>query len=428
MRQAFAVVVTLGLVAVAVFLAPPTEDPPLPPVAPVYPGSATAIGYCPTWTADDEVRSDLVIGVVNEIDASVSFQASDETLVERARRSGAGTVSALPGLAQGFVPVLAETVAGDPVAAGVVTTGPGIASASGCARWSANRWTVGIGGTLEDESTTLLLHNPTVQAATVSVSVFSEQGLEIGEGFGSITVPPASLIEQPIGNDLRLRERIVLVVDDPVGAVVPALEHRNGRGDRGVTTGVPEAIEWYIPATGGVEAELALVNAESFDVAVEVDVYTADGAEIGAQQLILGARSVEFLTVPAMAALRVRADEPVGAAVRAEADAGLALTMGVETESVAWILAGVGRDAGERTISILNTAPEALAVTYRVLGPGGATEGRTITVPGSSVLHHPVEITAAAAVYLEAASPFSVGWTSSIPGGALAVDQGVPRG
>ena len=108
MRQAFAVVVTLGLVAVAVFLAPPTEDPPLPPVAPVYPGSATAIGYCPTWTADDEVRSDLVIGVVNEIDASVSFQASDETLVERARRSGAGTVSALPGLAQGFVPVLAE--------------------------------------------------------------------------------------------------------------------------------------------------------------------------------------------------------------------------------------------------------------------------------------------------------------------------------
>lgn len=428
MRQAFAVVVTLGLVAVAALLPPPADEPPLPPVAPVYPGTATAIGYCPTWTADDEVASDLVVGVVDGVDARLSFQADDETLVERAGRNGAGTVSADPGLAQGFVPVLIEGLAGDPIAAAVVTTGPGIATASGCARWSATRWTVGIGGTLEDESTTLLLHNPTVQAATVSVSIFSEQGLEIGEGFGSITVPPQSLIEQEIGSDLRLRERIVLVVDDPVGAVVPALEHRNGSGDRGVATGVPESIEWYLPATGGVDAELALVNAESFDVAVEIDVYRPEGVEIGAEALILGARDVVFLPVPANAALRVRADEPVGAALRAEAGAGLALTMGLETESSAWVLPGVGRDDGDRTLSILNTAPADLAVTYRILGPGGATSGRTITVPGASVLHLPIEVTAAAGVYLEASSPFTVGWSSSVPDGPLALDQGVPRG
>jgi hypothetical protein len=428
MRQAFVIVVAVGLAAVAAVLPPPPEVAPPPPVAPVYPGTATSIGYCPTWTADDEVQSDLVLGVLTELDATASFQASDETVVERVRRSGAGTATAAPGLAQGYVPVLAETRAGDPIAAGVVTTGGGIAAASGCARWSANRWTVGIGGTLEGESTTLLLHNPTVQAATVSVSVFSEQGIEIGEGFGSITVPPASLIELEIGNDLRLRERVVFVVDDPVGAVVPALDHRNGSGDRGVTTGVPEAIEWYFPATGGMEAELALVNAESFEVAVEVDVYRTDGVEIGAEQVILGARDVQFLVVPADAALRIRADEPVGAAVRAEAGAGLGLTMGVESEAVAWMLPGIGRDDGERTMSILNTSPEDLPVTYRILGPGGATSGRTITVPGGSVLHQALEISAAAAVYLEAPSPFTVGWRAWIPDGPLMVDQGVPRG
>jgi hypothetical protein len=428
MRQAFVILVSLGLAAVAAVLPPPPEVGSPPPVAPVYPGTATSIGYCPTWTADDEVRSDLVLGVLTELDATASFQASDETLVERVRRSGPGTATAVPGLAQGYVPVLAEARAGDPIAAGVVTTGGGIAAASGCARWSASRWTVGIGGTLEGESSTLLLHNPTVQAATVSVSVFSEQGIEVGEGFGSITVPPASLIELEIGSDLRLRDRIVFVVDDPVGAVVPALDHRNGSGDRGVTTGVPEAIEWYFPATGGVEAELALVNAESFEVAVEVDVYRTDGVEIGAEQLILGARDVQFLVVPADAALRIRADEPVGAAVRAEAGAGLGLTMGVESEAVAWMLPGIGRDDGERTMSILNTSPEDLPVTYRILGPGGATSGRTITVPGGSVLHQTLEISAAAAVYLEAASPFTAGWRSSVPDGPLMVDQGIPRG
>lgn len=426
MRQAIALVVGLALLAVAAVLVPAEEATPPDPVAPEYPGTATDLALCPTWNADETVTSFLALGVVDEFSATAAFQADDETLMVDVARSTAGVATADPGLAQGYVPVLVESTGPTPVAAGVMTTASGIAAASGCARWTSTRWTVGVGGTLQDEETILLLHNPTAQVVTVRVEVYSEQGLEIGEGFGAVTVPPG-LLEVEVTGDLRLRERLVFVVDDPVGAVVPALDHRPADfADRGVTTGVPESPEWYFPTTGGVPAELVLVNAGTVEVAVEVDLF-ADTVDVGAEAFLLPARSIEVVALEAGTAVRVRSDAPVGAAVRAERPGGVGLTMGLAAEAESWFVPGVGRDRGERTLALLNTGTDTVDVTYRVVGPGGAAPARTIQVPPGSVVRQDLEITNAAGVELEASAPISVGWTS-IAAGPIAVDQGVPRG
>ncbi len=428
MRQAIALLVGAALVAVAAVLPAPEVPEPPEVVPPEYPGTATDLGFCPTWTVDDVVASALVLAVAEEIEASLDFQADDEVLTEGASRSGAGTVSADPGLAQGYVPVLVDGLSGDPVAAGVVTTGDGLLAASACARWSAVRWTVGVGGTLEGESTTLVLHNPSVQASTVAIEVFSDQGLEIGEGFGSVTVPPLGALELPVTGDLRLRERLVFVVDDPAGAIVPAIDHRAGGTDRAVAVGVPEAIEWFFPTTGGAEGELVLVNAGTESVAVEVDLFRPDGAELGATAILLEPRAIEVVPLDGGAGIRVRADEPVGAAVRTESGGGLGATMGLSTEAVDWALPGLGVGPGQPTMAILNVGAEAVDVTYRVLGPGGATAGRTISVAGGTVSFQELEIQNASGVLVEASAPVTVGWHTTVPGGPLGVAPGIPRG
>jgi hypothetical protein len=67
-------------------------------------------------------------------------------------------------------------------------------------------------------------------------------------------------------------------------------------------------------------------------------------------------------------------------------------------------------------------------VTYRVLGPGGATDGRTISVPGGTVSFQELEIQNASGVVVEASAPVTVGWHTVGPGGAIGVAPGIPRG
>ena len=431
MQQALVLVIVAALVAVG-FALPAPDEPPAPEVVvPVYPGTATEVAFCPTWTTDEVTSSVLAFGVLDELDLAVAFHADDEAIGVNASKSSVGTLFVDPMLAQGLVPALAEAAEGQQAAGGVVTTATGLLAAAECARWPATRWVVGVGGTIAEETTTLLLHNPTSQASTVSVEAYSEQGLEVGEGLGSITVPPKGSIRQELTGDLRLRERLVFVVDDPLGAVVPALQHTGEGPDAAVTVGVaestdPDRSERFFPTTGGGSAELVLVNSESFDVAVEVDLFNVDGAEIGAEALLLPARTSEALVFEGGPGIRVRADAPVGAALRAERDAGIAIAMGVPIEVERWVVVGPGLDGGVPMLDILNTGPDPVSVTYRVLGPGGATSGRTITVPGASRLGQELNIENAAAVLVEAEAPVTVGWWSALPGGGLGVGQGIP--
>ncbi len=431
MRQAIILIMAGALIGLGLLL-PPPDDPVAPEVVvPVYPGTATGVAFCPTWTTDEVTTSVLAFGVLDELELTVAFHADDEAVIVDVAKSSIGTLVADPGLAQGPVPALAEAGAGQQAPGGVVTTAAGVLAASECARWPANRWVVGVGGTVAEETTTLLFHNPTAQAATVSVEAYSEQGLEVGEGLGSITVPPRGSVRRELTGDLRLRDRLVFLVDDPIGAVVPALQHTGAGTDVAMTVGVPESTdpdrsEWFFPTTGGGSAELVLVNSESFDVAVEIDVFTADGADIGAEAILLPARTSESFVFDGGPALRVRADAPVGAAVRSERDAGLAIAMGVPTEVGRWVVVGPGLDGGLAILDILNTGPDPVPVTYRILGPGGATSGRTVIVPGSARLSQELQIENATAVLVEAEDPVTVGWWSARVGGGLGMGQGIP--
>lgn len=429
MRQVIALVVAGGLVAVAALLPAPVVDGVDDVVVRDFPGTATGVGFCPSWTADGEVESDLVIATVDPIEVTMSWQADDEVVAFRAGRDRPGTITGQSGLSQGYVPVLVERISGGAVMAGVVTSGDSVLAASGCARWTATRWVLGVGGTLEGEVTTLVLHNPSAQATIVAVETYSEQGFEVAPALASIAVPPASRVEVDVTGDLRLRERIVFVVDDPIGAVIPALEHRTVDGDRGVTTGVPEAAGWYFPqAHPDIESELVIVNPASFEVAVEVDWYGVDGPELSAKVELVAPRSIWSVTVPVDTAVHVRADNAIGAAMRSEAPGGLALSMGLEAEAQVWMLPGAGLTGAVSTMYLLNTSTETVTVTYRVLGPGGASAGRELDIPSLSMVSWDLDVLAAAGVSVESGAPITAAWVARAPNGALAVETGVPGG
>lgn len=428
MRQILAFVITALLIGVAT-MAPidlPTE--PETPVVREYPGMATGVGFCPSWTVEGGVTSALVIAMLEPSEVVAAWHPDSGSVRLRAERADAGTVVVDPGLAQGNVPALVERVSGGPIAAGVVTEGEAMRAAAGCARWSATRWVVGIGGTLERESTVLFLHNPSAQSAIVSVETYSEQGYEVAPGLAAVTVPPASQVEIDISATLRLRDQIVFIVDDPLGAVVPALEHRGSGPDRGITTGAPESPAWYFPQRFAGTSELVIVNPASFEVAVEIDLYGPDGAEVSAEVELLASRSTWHLDVAEGTAVHVRADNPIGAAMRTETADGLALSLGAHAEADAWMLPGAGLPGAETTVHLLNTATEPVTATYRVLGPGGATEPRTITIPALSVFERTLEVANAAAIFVEAEAPVTAAWVARTESGAIAVDVGVPMG
>src|SRR5690606_11632017 len=140
--------------------------------------------------------------------------------------------------------------------------------------------------------------------------------------------------------------------------------------------------------------------------------YGPDGAEVSAEVELLAPRSTWHVTVAEGTAVHVRADNPIGAAMRAETADGLAISPGAHAEADAWMLPGAGLAGAETTLHILNTATEPVAASYRVLGSGGATESRSITIPALSVFERTLEVANAAAVSVEADVPVTAAWVA----------------
>ena len=430
MKRLFGVMVAGAMLWLA-FLSPapvalPEPDAPLLE----YPAFSTGSAFCPTWQADGAVESRIVAHTNADFTGRWFFDG-DELAAFAGNGDDVRSWSADPGLQQGYTPIHLYSPEGV-VSGGVRSSGNGFDAATSCVRIGSRDWAVGVGNTLEDNSTALMLYNPFPQSATVEVTVYSEQDLEVVSSLERVVVPPRTLRRFELSQQLRLREYLFFVVHEEQGRVVPSLERVSPTGARGVAVGAALGPRWFFPAGAplGSSAELVLVNPSVSALSVEVDFFGQDGADLGVLQIVLPARSFEVLQVPAETAVAVNSDGSIGAGLTVEGPKGLGLTSGTQSVAQEWVLPGLSRGEGTQLAWVLNPGAGEVRVEYVVFGAGGASAPISVVVPPGRLLLVQVGATNSDSVVLTGDGAFVAGWTSEAPDDlfGLAVETGVPQG
>lgn len=394
-----------------------------------YPAFSTESAFCPTWQSDNAVDSRIVAVGTEDFTGRWFFDGS-----ELYAFAGSGDVerswSADPGLAQGFTPVHLFSPEGV-VSGGVRSTGVGFDASSVCTRMGADDWAVGIGSSLEGHTSSLLLYNPFPQAAVAEIEVYSEQGLEVSSTLESIVVPPRTLRELPLDEELRLREYLFVVVHEEKGRVVPSLERVDPSGARGLAVGSALSPRWFFPAGGpiGSTVQLMVVNPSVATLSVEIDLFGLDDADLGAHQVVMPGRSAQVFDIPAETAAAINSDGPVAASLLVESSKGVGITQGTQSVAQTWVLPGMTRGDGLQLAWILNPGATQLTVSYEVYGAGGASAPVAVEVDPGRVKLVLVGATNSDAVVVSGDQPFVAGWTSEAPDEALGlvVETGIPH-
>jgi len=370
-----------------------------------YPGFSNDSAFCPTWQADGAVESRIVAHADSDFTGRWFFDG-DELAAFAGNGDDVRSWSADPGLQQGYTPIHLYAPDGV-VSGGVRSFGNGFDAATSCVRIGSRDWAVGVGNTLEDNSTVLMLYNPFPQSATVEVTVYSEQDLEVVSSLERVVVPPRTLRRFELTQQLRLREYLFFVVHEKQGRVVPSLERISPTGARGVAVGAALSPRWFFPAGAplGSSAELVLVNSS------------------------VSALSV-VLPVPAETAVAVNSDGSIGAGLTVEGPKGLGLTSGTQSVAQEWVLPGLSRGEGTQLAWVLNPGAGEVQVEYVVFGAGGASAPVSVVVPPGRLLLVQIGATNSDSVVMTGDAAFVAGWTSEAPDDffGLAVETGVPQG
>ncbi len=423
MRRTLALVLGSALVALAVLQPSPVE--PVPRETPIVerPIGLTNYTFCPQWRSDGAIESQLrgVAGANTRVQVSWWNGDSFSVALDADR---VGTISSE--LRQGVVPVMLEST--NPVAASVRSEGALGRSAAGCAGWPATTWIVGVGGSLEGETTTLILMNPFPQAATIDIQVYSEQGLEVVESLEGFSIPAGESREINLSELLRLRTHLVVVVHDPDGATLPALFTQRGGGAIGVAEGKPLSERWFFPAPPtGTTAEVVVVNPAAVPVTVDIDHFGAEGSTLSADQVSVDRRSSVVIPLPEGVAVQVRADGEVGAAMRAASPTRLGIMTGVQVPAVSWALPGASLGEELVGLHVINPGPSTATATYRFVGAGAVSDPSSFEVAPGATTYLEVRASGSRGMIIEADVPVVVAWSTVGEEGDLVLDGGVGR-
>lgn len=416
--------ILLGGATIALAVLQPTPSDVEAPAAPLVerPSGLTEFTFCPQWRGDGAIESEL--RGIPPVDSRVkaSWWNGDSFSVALAA-DRVGTVAS--DVRQGVVPVMLEST--EPVAFAVRSEGVLGRASSGCASWPAGSWVVGVGGSLEGETTTLMVMNPFPQAASIDIHIYSEQGLEVVESLEGFTVPSRESREINLSDLLRLRTHLVVVVDDPDFLTFSALAtHREGA--IGVASAEPLAEQWYFPSPPpGTAAEVVVVNPSAVPVTVDIDHFGPDGGTLSVEQFVLERRSSVIIPVPEGFALQVRADGDVGAAMRAESTTGIGIMTGIRLPAASWVLPGASVVEELVGISITNPGPTLATASYRFVGAGGNSAPSVVEVaPGASV-YFEVRASGSRGMIIEADVPVVVAWSTVGEEHDLVLDSGIAR-
>ncbi|MDP8959500.1 MAG: DUF5719 family protein [Actinomycetota bacterium] len=437
-RLAILVVVALLVAGAASLPAPLAQTatfPAVSPLQPARPGSdRSGVSYCP-WAAAGDQR-DTIVSLASTEPGSVglSFPAGGEAgeRTELDLGGPAATAFSLRNLLQrGDAPAVVEFSDGLSAAAALVR-GRGLLSGDPCPDSIPKLWQLLGGSTREGERLVLRLFNPFPEDAKVTISAVSElPGLEAPAQFEALTVASRGWRDVEVAELLNLREQLAFTVTSGQGLVVPALMLQSG-SHQAVWPGTGQSQVWEFPLVraGGLRPVLALRNAGSRDVAVDVSLFTSDGPRPVAQEVVPGNREVR-ISLEGLGkgdfGVRLQAEGPVSAVLLGEGAQGRAATPGASRAARRWIAPGLGAKAPVRyDLWLLNSGTEPLTVTLRPLQAGGAAGPvDKVALPAGSVRSVQITQGAMAGLVAESLRPFSLAW-SAMNDNDVAYLSGVP--
>lgn len=439
MRRTLLAIAVVAVGAAAAILSPPAPPPdPLGGLIIDPPGIESpidaAIWYCP-WAQSDAERDSFVgVASITPADAAFTFPVSipgeppDEAQASMPGPGAAGiTLSdiAQRGDSPGFI-----EFNGGPSAASVTVTG-GILAADDCIATGPDEWFFPGGSTMTGERLVLRLFNPFPQTAKVTVTGFSEIGVEALGELQSVSVNPRSWRDISFEELLRQRQTLVLSVHADEGLAIPAMAWTSGT-DQAWWAGTDLSTTWEFPVvrTEGLDtASIVVANPSSTSVDITVDLYTEEGVQRGAFAFSIPAQSplrIGFGEVDAaVVGAVVTATSPVSAVATATGAGGTAATAGSAEPARSWLLPGL-RNAGARkgTLWLLNSADDSVSVTISAL-TGGETLNTKQIVPPGTVVRVDLGGGGTLGYLLTSADPFTVAWSLTGPSGT-AFSAGIP--
>ena len=442
MRRAMTVLMLAALVGGAYLMPPPDPEPtPLAGVVIDRPGLDSppdaSIWYCPWAQAGPDRDSTLAIASVNPAEAQFTFPvALPGADVATAELETLGPGAALLALsdvtAGGESPAFIE-FDGGPAGAAVAVAGT-ISAADACVATGPDEWFFVGGSTRTGETLRLRLFNPFPELAKVTISGFSEIGVEALGELRSVSVNPRSWRDIDFEELLRQRESLAIMVRADDGLIIPAMSYGSGT-DAAWWSGTGLSTEWEFPVVRqqGVEgAAIIVANPGLAAVELTVDVYTRSGAQ----------RSALSFTVPPEAPLRigfedipetvigakVTATSPVAAAVVATGESGTAVTAGSPAPARTWLLPGLGvAGTDEAFLWLLNSGDEAVTVTIGVLTGAATLNTKEVLEPGAIRRIDVTDVTALGYIVFSA-DPFSAAWSvTGTTGTAFSAGVAVPE-
>ncbi len=431
MRRSLLVALILALGGLAAILPPP--DPPPEPLAGLIidrPGIESpvdaSIWYCP-WSQANAAR-DSFFGVASMAAADADFTFPVAIPGEPADNASAQTMG--PGAAmitlsdvaqRGDSPGFVEFSDG-PAGASVTVIGD-VLTADSCVSQGPDEWFFAGGSTLTGERLRLRLFNPFPETAKVTVTGFSEIGVEALGELRSVSINPRSWRDIDFEEMLRQRQALVISVRVDEGLVVPAMSYAQGDDEAWWLGGdLSSAWEFPVARTGGLsEGAVVVGNPNLADVTVTVDIYTSDGPERSAFEFTIPGETP--LRIDLSSALsdavgvRISATAQVAAGVVATGSAGTAVTRGSPAPARAWLLPGL-RSVGlnEGTLWLMNSGFEQISVTVSELTGAAAINSQVLVEPGAQVAV-PIAESDALGVLVEANAPFTAAWSVDGPSG-----------
>lgn len=473
-------VVLAGFAAVVAFVqvAPPAPQAPdfgtIDVVEPDGAVSSPSVWYCPWVEAGDVVDSDVM--VATDVDVDINLTLLDPLTNEAPTVAGVSIVG--PGalgiatgdlLRRGESPALVE-ISDGPAAAASLQWGDSLLSGDRCIVSVPKVWYLTGGTTKTGSFTELRLFNPFADNAEVTITAYSEFGVDLVADLDGLDVAGRSWTTIDMEPFLPFRDELAFTVTSTKGLVIPALIRTDDRGE-GMWPGAPPSDSWDFPivTTGGLDPFISVLSAGEDQIVISVDLITEDGSVRNAREVTIDSGVPALIALSDLAAppfgVRLRATAPIAATVIAvmpeaeldggEGDAadagaaatttsepsttttggesvdefikGLAGTTGLSLSSSSWIVPLDTLPDNETTMWIMNTGTEAVAVDVTPLGEvefhGG---GESFMIEPGTI--HGVEVDVGIGVYgyqVDAGAPVSVAWEMSGERGAVLV-AGVP--
>jgi len=471
----FMLAVIAAAVGVIQVAPPPGEGPVFGAVDVVEPDGAVAspsVWYCPWVEAGDVVDTDILVATDVDVDVTLTLLdplTNEAPTVTEYSVVGPGAAGVDTGalLRRGESPALVE-ISDGPASAASLEWADALLSGDRCIVSVPKVWYLTGGSTKTGTFTELRLFNPFADNAEVTITAYSEFGVDLVAELDGLDVAGRSWTTIDMEPYLPFRDELAFTVTSTKGLVIPVVVRTDDRGEATWPGSAPsETWDFPIVTTGGLEPFIAVLSAGDDQILVSIDILTEDGSVRNAREITIDSRVPALITLSDLAAppfgVRVRATSPIAASVVAvvpdedldggegelpaddtttstteavtttvvETEAtfirGLAGSVGIGRPSSGWIVPIDTLPRNETTMWILNAGVDAVAVEVVPLGEVEFHGGeQMITVKPGSI--HGVEVDVGIGIFgyhLTADGPVSVAWEMSGERGAVLV-AGVP--